>query len=279
MQLRYIFLLLFLSSNLFSYDRVVALSPSINEIIYALNSGEKIVGNTDFCNYPLEAKSKQKVGGFFSPNLERIVSLKPDLVIMQKSSENIAKKLNRLGIKTKVLTIKTLKDIKNSIETIGKLLDKKDEALKITATIDKKLHHIKDIVTNKKILMVIGHNLSLEKRIFVVGQNLYLDDIIKFSGNKNAFFSTRKGQPILNMENIIATDADMVILLSPYRVKKGLSKEQLLKPWRSLPISAVKDDNIFIIDGEYAGISSHRLIYFLDDMKKILQDVRAKELQ
>jgi len=262
--------------ELLSYDKIVALSPSINEIIYALNSGDKIVANTDFCNYPKEAKSKTKVGGYFSPSLERIVALKPDIVIMLDSSKKLSNKLNKLGIKTKLLKLNTLNDIKASISTIGKLLKKDKSANKIINTIEKKLNNIQNIVKNQKILMVIGHNTSLKKRIFVVGQNLYLDDIITISGNKNGFFSKKKGQPVLNMENIIATNSDIVILLSPYRKKKNLSKEQLLKPWYKLPIKASKKKKIYIIDKEYAGISSDRIVYFLNDFRDILLDAKNR---
>jgi iron complex transport system substrate-binding protein len=271
-------ILILLSLQLFAYDRIIALSPSINEIIYALNSGDKIVGNTDFCNYPKDAKTKPKVGGFFSPNLEKIIALKPDMVIMQTSSLKLSKKLKRLGIKTTIIKNRTIDDIKNSIKIIGNVLNKKDKANKIVQNIDSKLSHLKNIIKDKKILIVIGHNTSLDKRIFVAGQNLYFDDIINLSGNKNAYQSTLKGQPVLNLENIIATNPDIVILLSPYRIKKGLSKKKLITLWINIPINAKKQKNIYIVDGEYAGIPSQRIIHFLDDFKSFLEDVRSKKL-
>ena len=155
-------LLLFIFTlELFSYERIVALSPSINELIYAMDSGDKIVGNTDFCNYPEDAKTKQRVGGYFSPNLEKIVALKPDIVIMLESTKKLSTKLNKLGIKTELLKLSTLEDIKLSISTIGKLLNKQDEANKLLSQIEHKLSNIQNIVKNQKILIVIGHNLSL----------------------------------------------------------------------------------------------------------------------
>lgn len=276
--MKYIFLLIF-AVNLFSYDRIIALSPSINEIIYALGDGEKIVGNTTFCTYPKNARNKAKVGGYFSPSFEKIISLKPDMVIMQNSSVKLSKKLNKLGINTKVVKLTTLEDIKDTIRIIGKILEKQKESEKILSTVDKKLDALKGIVKNKKILFAIGHNLSLEKRIFVAGQNLYFDDIINISGNINAFQSTRVGQPVLNMENIIATNADIVVLIAPFTSKKGLTKDALIKPWLHLPINAKRTKSIYVMDKEYAGIASQRLIYFLDDFKGFLEDARSKELQ
>ncbi len=277
MQLRYIFILL-LTTNLFSYDRIIALSPSINEIIYALDSGGKIVGNTQYCNFPKEAKNKPKVGGFFSPSLEKIIALKPDMVVMQDSGVKLASKLHKLGIKTTIVKNKRIKDIKKTITTLGKLLDKQLEASKLVQTIDSKLEQIQGKIKDKKILFVIGHNVTLNKRIFVAGQNLYFDDIIIKSGNHNAYQSALKGQPVLNLENIIATNPDIVVLLAPFTHKKGLTKAQLINPWLSLPINAVKTKSIYVLDKDYAGIPSQRLIYFLDDLKGFLENARDKQL-
>jgi iron complex transport system substrate-binding protein len=273
--MKYIFLLLF-TVNLFAYERIIALSPSINEIIYALGDGDKIVGNTTYCNYPEDAKTKTKVGGYFSPNLEQIVALKPDLVIMLENTKKLSNKLHKLGIKTKVLKLTKLEEIQNSIKIIGKILNKEKEASKILDTINSKLEDIKGIVTDKKILIVISAYGSIEKNIFVVGQNLYFDDIINLSGNTNALQSTRKGQPVLNVENIIATNPDIVILLSPFRVERGLSIEDVKRPWLTLPINATKQNNIYVADKPYSAIASDRLVYFLSDLKEYLTDVKNK---
>lgn len=271
-----IILALLFAVHLFGVERIIALSPSINEIIYALGGEDKIVGNTEFCDFPLKAKQKPKVGGYFAPSLEKALSLKPDLVIMQDSSQDLANKLQKLGIQTKVLRLATLEDIRVTIYEIGEVLDKKKEAKKILDTMQIALEQTKNIVKNKKILMVIGHNTTLEKRIFVVGQNLYFDDIIEFSGNTNALQSSRAGQPILNLENIMACNPDIVILLAPYLGKNGITKEALLKPWQNLPITASKNGMIYIEDKEYAGISSDRVILFLRDFKGFLQDAQTK---
>ena len=273
--MKYIFLLLF-TVNLFGYERIIALSPSINEIIYALGDGEKIVGNTEYCNYPEDSKTKTKVGGYFSPNLEKIVSLKPDIVIMLENSKKLSLKLHKLGIKTKVLKLTKLEEIQNSIKIIGDILNKQKEASQILNDINEELQDIKNIIQNKKILIVIHAPLSIEKRIFVVGQNLYFDDIINLSGNTNAFQSKRKGQPVLNVENIIATNPDIIILLSSLRVQRGISIDEIKKPWLSLPITAVKENNIYVADKSYSAIASDRLVYFLKDFKEYLTDVKNR---
>ena len=260
----------------FAQERIVTLSPAINEIIYALNSGANVVGNTQYCTYPKASQSVTKVGGYFSPNLEKILSLEPSIVIMQQNNKKLAQKLKKFGIKTKIIHIDRLPHIKEAILELGTLLHKETNAKSIISKIDKALADIKNIVKDKKILIVIGHNTTLIKQIFVVGQNLYLDDIINASGNTNALHSKRKGQPILNQENIIATNPDIVILLAHSMQQKGLNDADLINPWEALPINAAKSENIYIIDKEYSGIPSHRLVLFLRDFKKILYAYKNK---
>ena len=267
--------LLFLLLHIVSFsspqqNRVVTLSPAINEIVFALGAGEEVVGNTQYSTYPLSSKNVAKVGGYFSPSLEKILALSPSIVIMQANNAKLAKQLNKLGLKTKIIRIDRLAHISSAILTLGKVLKKEPRAKEIVTDIKQHLIDIRGIIKNKKILMVIGHNTALTKQIFVVGQNLYLDDIIKASGNDNALQSKRKGQPILNQENIIATNPDIVILLAHSMKQRGLTSSALINPWLALPISAAKTKDIYIIGKEYSGIPSNRLVLFLQDFKKIL---------
>jgi len=271
-------LVLLLTLFVNAQERIITLSPAINEIVYALGSGSEVVGNTQYCTYPKASQSVPKVGGYFSPNLEKILSLKPSIVIMQPNNTKLAQKLHKLGIKTKIIPIDRLPHITKAMVDLGDLLHKEAKAQNIVSDINKALAEIQGIVKDKKILIVIGHNTSLVKQIFVVGQNLYLDDIINTSGNTNALHSKRKGQPILNQENLIATNPDIVILLAHSMHKRGLTAYDLKEPWRELPINAGKSNDIYIIDKEYSGIPSDRLVLFLHDFKEILHAFNHNKL-
>lgn len=254
----------------YASDRIVALSPSINEILFALGAGNQVVANTEYCNYPPEAKKLPKAGGYFSPSIEKILSLNPSLVIMQDNNLPLSRKLEKIHIKTLVVKIDTYPSIRSSIRTIAHATgkDKKGEA--IVRNLDQKLSSLKGIITDKKILIVFGHNTDFSKSLFVSGQNLYFDDIIRYSGNINALQSTRKGQPIVNLENIIAMNPDIVILLAPNTKELGLTKQQLIAPWESLPINAARKRHIYVEDKEYSSTPSQRLELFIDDFKGFL---------
>ncbi len=262
--------LLFFIVNIFATERVVTLSPSLNEIVFALGKGDVVVGNTEYCKYPEESLKVAKVGGYFSPSLEKILALNPTLVLMQQNNFKLNQKLKQLGIKTKLVKIDRLSTIKSTILEIGELLEEREKAETIVKNIDNELKKLKNIVKNKRILIVMGHNTALNSRIFVAGQNLYFDDIINESGNTNALQSKRKGQPMLNMENLIACNPDIVILLAHSMHEKGLTRDELINPWLQLPIGAAKTKSVYIIDKLYAGIPSDRLVLFLKDFREIL---------
>lgn len=274
--MRYITFLFLFCINLFAYDRIIALSPAINEIIFTLGHGNKIVGNTTYCKFPKQSQDIAKVGGYFSPSVEKILNLKPDIVIMQENNLDLSHKLEKIGIKTKVVKIDTIESIKNTISDLGEMLDNKTKADEIIGEINDSLKSLKGIVENKKIIIPIGYNTDLSKEIYVVGQNLYFDDIIEASGNQNALQSSRKGQPVLNMEKILKINPDIVIILSPLMVEKGLSKEELIRPWKQLPINAAKTDAIYVQTGDYAGIPSDRIVQFIKDFKGFLVETRGK---
>ncbi len=269
-----LFFLLLLWVPLFGVERIIALSPAINEMIFTLDNGNKVVGNTEYCTTPKEAIRKPKVGGYFSPSLEKIVALSPDLVIMQDNDLPLTQKLTQLGIKTMVLHIDTIDSIKNAFFTIAQPLHAQAKAARIVQKIDKSLLGLKGVVNNKKILIVIGSPTDLSKEIYVAGQNLYFDEIIEASGNVNALQSSRKGQPVLNLEKILTMNPDIVIILAPLMKERHITREMVLAPWRNLPINASRTRSIFIEKGEYAGIPSDRVIRFIDDFGGILRETK-----
>jgi iron complex transport system substrate-binding protein len=265
--------LMLLLMPLSAKERIVALSPVINELLFALDRGDWVVANTKYSTYPPKSQSIAKVGGFFDVSLEAILHLKPTLVIMQHNNRKLQKHLHSFGIASKVIKVDRLESIKEAILAIGRCVNKQNKAAQIVALIEAKLQAIGNIITQQKILIVIGESLNLHKGTFIVGHDLYLHDLITASGNQNAFASKQIKQPVLNYENIIATQADVVIILAPYAKH---SRTQIKKAWSNLALPASKKGNIFIIDKEYAGIPSDRLLLFLDDFHTILKQIASK---
>jgi len=276
---KYLLILLFivnLFANTQSEQRIITLSPSLNEIVFALGSGKNIVANTQYCNYPEESKNIPKVGGYASISLEKMLKAKPTLVLAQNYDEQLLANLKKLNLNYHSFKTDNLKSIKTTIKSVASLVGKQQKAQELISDIDKKLNEVSNIVKDKDILIVISPRKDLNKSIYVTGNNLYFNDIINASGNKNAYKSKSLAQPVVNVEKIIHMNPDIIILLAPYIHDNKISFDELKKPWRKLPVKASKNDNIYIIDKEYAGIPSHRVVYFMEDFKDILVNVRDK---
>ena len=115
---RFLFILI-LGVNLFAGERVVTLSPSINEIVFALGEGKSVVANTSFCDFPEESKNIKKIGGYNNISLEKILEVKPTVVIGQDYDNKLNSNLNALNIKTLIYKTNTISSIKNTINDLG----------------------------------------------------------------------------------------------------------------------------------------------------------------
>ncbi|AXK48811.1 iron ABC transporter substrate-binding protein [Aliarcobacter trophiarum LMG 25534] len=271
--------LLLLLNFLYATERIITLSPAINEMVFALGLGDKVIANTEFCDFPQESKNIEKVGGYGSVSLEKVLKLNPSVVINQSYDTKLNLDLKALGFKTLVYNSDNIEDIKFTIEDLGDKFDKKIEAKKLNEDIDNSLKSIENIIKNKKILIVISPQNTLSSQIYVAGNFVYFEDIIKKSQNKNAYFSNLKSQPVINIEKLIGLNPDIIILLAPFLENEIKEQEKMKKMWEKLPINASKQQNIYIIDKLYSGIPSHRVKNFIDDFKEILEDVRDKKLQ
>ena len=273
-----IFILLF-CINLLGDSRIITLSPSINEIVFALGLGDKIVANTLYCNYPEESKSIKKIGGYASISLEKLIASKPSVVIAQNYDQKLLKDLERLEINTLIFKTDTLASIKKTIKVLGDYFKKEDRAEELISNIDNGLASLGEIIKDKKVLFVISPRKSLTNQIYVTGNNLYFEDIILASENRNAFFSTSLVQPIVNTEKIIDMNPDIIVLLAPLIEGQFKAQDALKEAWKELPTNASKTGNIYMVAKHYAGIPSHRVVNFIDDYKEILNNVRNKQLQ
>ena len=258
-------------------EKIITLSPAVNEIVFALGLGNNIIANTQFCDYPEISKNIEKVGGYGSVSLEKVVNLNPSIIINQNYDKKLNQSLKDLNFKTLVYKTNSLEDIKFTIKDLGEVFNKKEEAKDLNNQIENSLESLKNIIENQKILIVISPQSTLSNQIFVAGNFIYFEDIIKASNNINAYQSSLKSQPSINSEKLITLNPDIIILLAPFLENDKKSKEKYIKMWEKLPINASKKKNVYIIDKLYSGIPSHRIKYFIDDFKGILEDVRTKK--
>lgn len=222
--------------------RIVSLSPAITEALYTLGLEDSIVGVTIYCQKPLRARSKEKIGTLMEPDKEKIVSLKPDLVLaMSLTSPKEIRKLTNIGLKVVIFQIPQnfhlLCDFFLQLGLVaGKekdsrrfVMEAKDEVTKIA----KKTSSLPKL----KVLIQIG-----SKPLFVATKKYFINDYIRFAGGTNIYQDAGIGS--VSMEDVVKRNPDVIIIAT-----MGLSGENERKTWkRFTTVEAVKNNRIYIVD-------------------------------
>jgi iron complex transport system substrate-binding protein len=223
--------------------RVVSLAPSTTEILFALGLDREIVGVTLFCDYPSGAKTKESVGTFSQPNVEKILSLKPDIIFCTGLEQApVIEKLKKLNLKVYVSDPATLQDLFSSISEIGSLCRKEAQAKDLIKTMKTALDEIKTKLetttesTRPKVLVEIWHD-----PLIAAGRGSLIDEILITAGAVNIAQDTPRPFCFFSPEQVIQRDPDYIILA--YMDEDGM-KERIKNRLGWGQITAVKKNQI-----------------------------------
>lgn len=257
MGIKTLFLLLFFTLTLGANERIVSLSPSITEIIYALKKGDSLVATSEYSLYPKEAASLPVIGGYSNPNLEKIISLSPTLIVGHEFNQRTFDTLEAFGIKSLALRLQTIENIKASIKKLSLEIDADPEA--IIKSIDDAIRNAPKSTEPHSVMIVFGLYEDLRGGIYIAGNNIFFNDIIELCGNTNAYSANQTNQPVLGYENVIALNPDQIIILHSNASNPNVDKEKALRAWRMLPTNASKNNRITVVDESYINIPSNRV--------------------
>lgn len=252
-------------------ERIISLSPSVTEIIYALEKGDSLVATSSFSLYPEAAKRLPIIGGYENPHLEKILSFSPTLVIGQNSNRNLLSKLKHFNIQTMNLELTTIQKIKTSISKIADVISpNKDKPL--LQGIDKALSLATKNKNSHSVMIVYGLREDLRNATYIAGHDIFFEDIIHACGNTNAYTEDSISQPVLSYENIIAINPEQIIILHSLATEKDADVQRALKNWYSLPTRASKSRRISIVDESYLHIPSHRISLTIERLCREMND-------
>ena len=255
-------------------QRVISTSPAITEILFAIGAGDRVVGVTDFCNYPKQACRLPSIGGPLNPSTETWITLKPDLIIIQEDSEVIQKNAKIFEIPSLTVSVNNLNNILNSIQIIADSLHMPQAghqlAIKIKTKIEDYRTHLKKIKP-RQVLMLLSDTNDPSRDLYAVGRDTFLNELLTIAGGENVLPDTMARYPKVSKEYIIAKSPEIIIEVGP---KSNLSKEETLarkKTWGKFStLRAVKDDKLYFIGADYILIPGPRLLNILDDFTRTI---------
>jgi cobalamin transport system substrate-binding protein len=225
-------------------ERLVSIGPSITAFLFALGAGPRVVGVDDFSDEPAEAATREHVGGI-KVNFEKVVALKPDLVLSVKFSDGTIEKLQSASLNVLVVDPQTVSEIAKTATLIGKTVGADGEAL--GRSIQQRVDAVKAKAATATTRPRVYHEIDASDpaKIFTVGPGSYINDLIDIAGGVNIAARTTSAYPQLSAEEILRSDPEIIVLAADAYASKPA--DVISRQGWSI-IAAVKNNRIFTID-------------------------------
>ena len=246
--------------------RIMALAPSMTEMLFALVPDSLIVGRTQVCNYP-EAVKKKPVVNTFPMDLEGLLALKPDLVFTEDgiTSMETAAKIEQLGIPVYFQKYGKVEDVFKGLNDIGKIMHREREAQHLIDSLQTELNAIENAPKSKTPPRVLA--LISTDPVYVYGRNTLMTDKIRKAGGENALQEVFKQvSPPLTREYVLKLNPDVIF---------GLNQQQMKSFFRLYPelqqMNAYRNHKIFQLNDDLASRPSPRIVASIREIRNYLQ--------
>ncbi|MGO8990731.1 MAG: ABC transporter substrate-binding protein [bacterium] len=251
-----------------SPKRIVSMAPSLTEILFSLGLREEIVGVTDFCDYPEAALTKQRIGGFVNPSIEKIVSLKPDLILGIRDGNRMdtVQRLSDLGFSVYVVDPTGFDGVVKTIENIGEVVRRREKSTEIVRKITKKKEAVVRLTQSlprPKVFFQVGYS-----PIVTVGRGSLGDDLIRLAGGRSISENESGSYPVYGVETILSKAPGVIILSSMDSKRDYLNLMKMWQSWKELP--AVKMNAIYVIDSNLVDRPTPRIVEGLETLTKMI---------
>jgi iron complex transport system substrate-binding protein len=256
-------------------QRVVALAPSITEIIFALGQQNRLKGTTQFSNYPAEAAKLPKVGSYVRLDLERIVALHPDLCIAIKDGnpKETIERLQSLNIPVFAVNPRNLETVMQTIQRVGDILNASERAKTLVQTMRGRIQRIDALVASidqrPRVFVQIGIS-----PIISAGTNTFIHELIVRAGGINVA-AGKKAYPHFSREQVLALAPDVLIITSMSR--SGAFKKAEADWRRLFGAPAGLDKRIYSVDSDVFDRPSPRLLDALETLTRLLHPELFKD--
>jgi iron complex transport system substrate-binding protein len=249
-------------------QRIVSLDPSVTEILFALGLDNEVVGVTDYCDYPEQAKSKSKVGGYLNPNIEAIALLQPELVVttLKTDTPRLIQQLENFGIKVFVLDPQKIEDILDNISSLARLTYREEKAGELIRTFKERLEKIK-----RKINGIYRPGVFLEMGddpLISVGPGSFASDLLEIAGGRNVLSRSSSRYFKCTLEEVLLANPEVIIICSMSSDDSCLAQKRWWKRWTN--ISAVHNNRIYVVEADLITRPGPRMVEGLIEIAKAI---------
>ncbi len=248
-------------------QRIVSTAPSLTEMLYALGLGDRVVGVTTFCRYPPEAASKPKIGNYLQPDVETILSLRPDLVVAEKSMIRQSSTLKRLKLETLEVDDATIAGIYASIRAIGRAAGAAARAEALCGRMQADLTSLKPasgMGPKPRVMFVVGRTPGRVEDLIAAGASSYIDELIAAAGGQNVFHDAAAPYSKVGLEEILKRDPDVIIDMGEMAQTVGITerqKREVVRLWsRYSNLKAVREGRVFAVASDVFVVPGPRVV-------------------
>ena len=252
--------------------RIISTAPSITEMLYELELGDRVVGVTTYCHYPPEVRNKPKIGTYLNPNFETTLALQPDLVVVLKEHRELGEKLRGFGLPVLDLQHNTLEGIYQSMLTLGERTGARKIAEARVASIRVRLEAVRkraDGLPRRSVMFIIGRTPATVEDLMAVGSNSFLNELIDIAGGRNVFEDAVPYYPRIPREEVYARGPEVIIDMGTMGDTDGVTEQhrrEVVELWKQFPkLPAVKTgrvygvaDDIFVVPGPRVARTAER---------------------
>ncbi|NLM51816.1 MAG: cobalamin-binding protein [Firmicutes bacterium] len=244
-------------------EKIISVSPGNTEIAFALGLDDLIIGVTDYCNYPEAALAKEKIGGFSTPNVEKIIDMKPDLVLAGNMHQELTAQLEELGITVLTLAPKNMAEMYQAVELAGKASGYEDRAAELIEEMQSRLAVIQEklaAIPEEKRVKVYYEVYS--EPLMTAGGTSLINEVIKHAGGINIFADLEEDYPMVSEEMILTRDPDFIL----YPLFHGSEELNIAgRPaWQG--VTAIKNGNVHGVTDDSTSRPGPRLVDAVEEM-------------
>jgi iron complex transport system substrate-binding protein len=245
-------------------ERIVSLIPAVTEMIYAMGDGARVAAVSTYDHFPADVARLPRVGGLLDPSVERILAIKPDLVIVYATQKELIERLDRAGIAYFSYQHKALPDIMTTIRAIGARIGSAAQAESVASGMDRSLAEIRAKAAGlprPATLLVFERDPASLRNVFASGGYGFLHDMLEIAGGRNVFADVKKQAVQASTEMLIASKPDVIIELLYGDSLKNADIPKELRVWDTLAsVPAVRAHRVLVLTGDEFVVPGPRVV-------------------
>lgn len=261
-------------ANSVQATRIISLVPALTEMVFAIGAGDRVIAVSSYDDYPLQVRTLPKVGALIDPDVERIIALRPDLVLLYGSQTDLITQLSRASIPYFAYRHGGLAAVTATIRSLGQRTGHTQQADALASDIDRRLTTLRQraaALVTPRTLLVFGREGGSLRNIYASGGRGFLHDILEAAGGVNVFADVPTESVQASSEMILSRAPDVIIEIRSTDIPSEPQRAAEIATWKLLAsVPAVRRGRIYLLSGRAIGVPGPRVAESAEQMAALL---------